>query len=115
MMRQIDALLEEIKPVFERLLAESGDGGPDRGWLVTKRGSGLDVDDAPDVPPHDALRERVDGGADVAAFVSLVPGYSEQVLAQVYATKPPDSDIRRSHVTRAEDGAVTLGSWEYTV
>jgi hypothetical protein len=114
-MREIDSLLEEIKPVLEGLLANPSDDVQTQRWLLVRQGGELDIEDPPDSDPHELLRERIDRGADAAAFVNLVPGYAEDVLTYVIAASPPDSDIRRSHVTRAEDGSVALSPWEYTV
>lgn len=68
-----------------------------------------------DKPPHELLSSFIEQGVCAAAYVTYVPGRDEHVLAYVFTTNPPNSDVRRSAVLRQGRSDAKLAAWESTV
>jgi hypothetical protein len=111
---EIEPLLARAKEaISDQLRAMPGSSEAKR-WLVIATPE-IETRAADVGEPHDLINAAISAGADGAVYASYVPGYSEQVMAYALVANPRNSDIRRSYVSRDDDGMASLGPWEYTV
>lgn len=114
-MTDVDAFLATVsREVLGQLESVNPSSGPATHWLIVGQAARVELSVVEEGVPHELQETAIDQGADAVAYVSHLPGYDEQILAQVLVAQPLNSDIRRSHVSR-RDGIASLGPWEYTV
>jgi hypothetical protein len=108
----IDAFFASVADAVAGHLAADPTQDVARGpWLVGDNGR---LESAGTGEPHIVVRSALERGAVAAAYVTHITGISEDIVAYAVVSDPPNSDVRRSHVTRTADGVV-LAPWEYLI
>jgi hypothetical protein len=109
----IDAFFEVVR---EQMVSEIDkldlDVAEIRHWVIIQDSVGVAASRVADGEPHELLQSFLDGGADAAAYVTYVPGFSERLLAYAWVAKPRNSDIRQCILVR-DGGSASLGPWQY--